>query len=484
VTTEVGRRPPESKQSLHSWLQDRLDVDAIWESLFIRKIPFGVNVFYTLGFAALALFVIQVVTGTVLALYYAPSPDHAYDSVQYIQNQLPFGEVIRSIHHWGASAMILVVVLHLIAAFVMGAYKYPREMTWTVGVILLLITFGFGFTGYLLPWDEKAYWATTVGTNMAGTIPFIGGFIVRLLRGGADLGVLTLTRFYAAHVLIFPMMIVAFIVIHLFLVIYQGVSVPPGLWDRWVRSHLGFKDKISIPARNAQYHEYYDHFKALGRRFFPELIVDDAIVAVLAILSVIGLAVFVGAPLESQADPSNTAYVPRPEWYFMFLFQTLKYFPGSLEWIGAILMPAIFVLILLALPFYDRRLLREPRRRPIAMTLGGIIVVASVALTIMAFVTTPPAVVEDASSRLTPQEVTGKQLVQTENCRACHVIEGQGGNVGPALDGIAGRREPAYIHFYIENPKNLNPTAVMPGFIPPLSHDQVEAITRYLLTLK
>ncbi|HLZ10556.1 MAG TPA: c-type cytochrome, partial [Chloroflexota bacterium] len=281
-----------------------------------------------------------------------------------------------------------------------------------------------------------------------------------------------------------PMAMVTLVGIHLFLVIYQGVSVPPGLWDRWARSHAGLKDRPPVVERHAEYHEYYDHFKALGRRFFPDLIVDDAIVSVLAVVIVIGLAVFVGAPLENQADPSNTAYVPRPEWYFMFLFQTLRYFPGSLEWVGAILMPAVFVLILLALPYYDRRLLREPQRRPVAMAVGGIVAVATVVLTVMAFVTTPPALAEDPGSHLTAVEITGKQLVQAQNCSSCHVIGGKGGNVGPPLDGVGTRRDPAYIHSYIENPANLNPAARMPAFLPPLSHDQIESVTRYLLTLK
>lgn len=192
---------------LYGWFEERMGVDALWLVLFKRKIPYGVSWFYTLGFASIGLFIVQAITGTVLAMYYSPSPDHAYDSIQYIQNELTYGSVIRGIHHWGASAMIAVVALHLLVTFFMGAYKYPREATWVIGVFLLLITLGFGFTGYLLPWDERAYWATVVGTNIAGTVPFVGGVLVRVLRGGAELGVLTLTRFYAAHILLLPLSI-------------------------------------------------------------------------------------------------------------------------------------------------------------------------------------------------------------------------------------------------------------------------------------
>src|SRR6516164_3264176 len=228
MTEHVGSHRPR----VYSWFQDRLNIQALWAALFIRKIPFGVNLLYTFGFVSLALFIVQAFTGTILALYYSPSPDHAYDSVEYLMTQVDFGPVIRGIHHWGASAMVVVVLLHTLVTFGMGAYKYPREVTWWVGIGLFLVTFAFGFTGYLLPWDEKAYWATTVGTNMAGAVPVIGDFLERVLRGGAQLGALTLTRFYATHVLILPMLLMTLVAVHLFLVVWQGVSVPPSLWDR------------------------------------------------------------------------------------------------------------------------------------------------------------------------------------------------------------------------------------------------------------
>src|SRR3990172_8751848 len=268
MSTEMENPVREPRIGLHGWLEDRIGVDAIWQSLFKRKIPYGVNWFYTLGFAAMALFIVQALTGSILAMYYSASPDHAYDSIRYIMDELPYGVVIRGIHHWAASAMIAVVILHLLAVFIMGAYKYPRETTWVLGVALLLVTFGFGFTGYLLPWDEKSYWATTVGTNMAGTIPVIGGVLVRVLRGGPELGALTLTRFYAAHILLLPMAMSGLIAVHLFLVIRQGVSVPPGLWDRWIRSqgrNDGAEGGEPASARHEDYHGHYDHFKALGR---------------------------------------------------------------------------------------------------------------------------------------------------------------------------------------------------------------------------
>jgi quinol-cytochrome oxidoreductase complex cytochrome b subunit len=213
------------------WLDERTEIRGIWAALMERNIPIGVNWWFTLGSATLFIFILQAVTGMFLAMYYSPSPDHAYDSIQFIMNEVMFGRVVRGLHHWGASAMVILITLHMLRVFIMGAYKYPREMTWVVGVILLLLTLGFGFTGYLLPWDEKAYWATTVGTNMAGTVPVIGGFLLKVLRGGSELGAVTLTRFYAIHMLVLPALTLVFVGIHLFLVIKQGISAPPGIQE-------------------------------------------------------------------------------------------------------------------------------------------------------------------------------------------------------------------------------------------------------------
>ena len=477
-------REPHPQANVYGWVQDRLNIEALWRALFIRKIPFGVNLLYTLGFVSLALFIVQALTGTILALYYSASPDHAYDSIEYLMTEVPFGPVIRGIHHWGASAMVIVVVLHMLVTFGMGAYKYPREVTWWIGVALFAVTFAFGFTGYLLPWDEKAYWATTVGTNMAGTVPFIGGFIEGVLRGGSQLGALSLTRFFAFHVLVLPMMLAVLAGIHLFLVVWQGVSVPPGLWDEAVSRLRGPKGSRTAPETPAEYHAVYDEFKTRGRRFFPDLVVEDALVSLVVILIVIAFAVAFGTPLEGQADPTNTGYVPRPEWYFLFLFELLKYFPGSLEWVGVVVLPGLFFIFLILLPFLDRGPRRLPRYRPISTAMAVLSVIAIAFLTFRAVQTTPPALAENRAERLTSTEVVGRQLVAAQGCASCHVIDGQGGTIGPSLDGIASRRGAAYIHSYIEDPKNLNPNAAMPSFLPPLTHEQVEDITQYLLTLR
>jgi len=209
-----------------TWLDERLGLQGIYDTVFDRKVP-KVNWWFTLGSASLFLFVMQVVTGIFLSVYYVPSPDHAYDSIQYIMNGVAFGWLLRGIHHWGASLMVIFVFAHMLRTFFYAAYKYPREVTWITGVVLLLATLGMGFTGYLLPWNQKAYWATTVGTEIAGTVPIIGSFITNILRGGTDLSAVTLARFFAVHIWFLPAVIGLMIGVHMYLIIRLGISKIP-----------------------------------------------------------------------------------------------------------------------------------------------------------------------------------------------------------------------------------------------------------------
>ena len=209
-----------------NWLDERVGWRGVWEAVFLRKIP-KVNWLYTLGSATLFVAINQMVTGILLTIYYVPTPDHAYDSVQFITTQVPAGWLIRGLHHYGASAMVILAVLHMIRVIFMGAYKFPREITWFSGVVLLLVTIGFGFTGYLLPWDQKAFWATTVGTRIAGTPPGIGDFILRVMRGGEDLSAVTLARFFGVHIWVLPAALILLLALHMYLVIKIGISAAP-----------------------------------------------------------------------------------------------------------------------------------------------------------------------------------------------------------------------------------------------------------------
>jgi quinol-cytochrome oxidoreductase complex cytochrome b subunit len=208
------------------WLHNRTGWRKVWETIFLRKVPKG-NWLFTLGSATLFTAINQAVTGILLTIYYVPSPDHAYDSVQYITTQVPAGWLIRGLHHWGASAMVLLTFLHMVRVILYGSYKFPREVTWFSGVFLLLVVIGFGFTGYLLPWDQKAYWATTVGTRIAGTPPVIGEWVLRALRGGEELSAITLARFFGAHVWILPAALLLLLAVHLYLVVSLGITAVP-----------------------------------------------------------------------------------------------------------------------------------------------------------------------------------------------------------------------------------------------------------------
>jgi quinol-cytochrome oxidoreductase complex cytochrome b subunit len=209
-----------------SWLDERLGLKTIYDVVLDRKLP-TVNWAFTLGSATLFLVAVQGVTGVLLSAYYVPHPEQAYDSIQYIMNDVTFGWLIRGIHHWGATLMVILVFLHMLRTFFYGSYKYPREITWITGVLLLLVTLGSGFTGYLLPWNQRAFWATTVGTSIVDTVPVLGPFLTEALRGGTELSTLTLVRFFSAHIWILPAALVGLIGIHLYLVVRLGISHIP-----------------------------------------------------------------------------------------------------------------------------------------------------------------------------------------------------------------------------------------------------------------
>jgi len=211
---------------VYTWLDERLGLGSIYNVTLDRKVP-KVNWWFTFGSASMFLFLLQAVTGIFLTVYYVPSPDHAYDSIQYIMNDVAFGWLIRGIHHWGATLMVIFVFIHMLRTFMFGAYKFPRELTWVTGVVLLLCTLGMGFTGYLLPWNQRAYWATTVGTEIAGSAPFMGPFITSVLRGGTDLSGVTLARFFAVHIWFIPAIIVAIIGVHIYLIVRLGIAGVP-----------------------------------------------------------------------------------------------------------------------------------------------------------------------------------------------------------------------------------------------------------------
>ena len=472
--------------SIGHWIDERVDVKGLKTSLLDRPVPSNLTWWHTLGSATLAVFIVQVLTGIVLAMYYSPSPDHAHESIRYLEHSVASGAVVRGIHHWGASAMVVLAVAHMIRVFTMGAYKYPREINWLLGVALLFIVLGFGFTGYLLPWDQKAYWATAVGTNIAGTTPLIGGMLVSLLRGGAVQGAATLTRFYSVHVLLLPVLLTIVVGLHLFLVVRQGVA------PRAAELEDQAPKKTSDPAYAGYYQDRLHEAKSGGYRFWPDIIGKDVLVGTLVIATLVALGVFVGAPLEAPADPTDSSYVPRPEWYFLPFFQLLKLVPGSLESAIATGLPMAIVLVLLLLPFFDKRSTRSFTNRPGAVFALGGIAVATALLLGASFRDEPKAVAPEVGRILTSSERAGRTQFERQQCGGCHKVAGmaavpkkEDAPDAPELTDVGLKHSTAWLHSFIEDPVRFHPDSKMPAYGPPtLSHQEIEELARYLGSLR
>ncbi|MFQ5401347.1 MAG: cytochrome bc complex cytochrome b subunit [Anaerolineae bacterium] len=334
-------------------MDERFQVRDLSRALLHVYIPQESKPFY-LGGITLFLFIEQVITGSLLTLYYQPTPDTAYDSVLFISSNVNFGWLIRSIHAWGANLMIVFCVLHLLRVYFQGVYKKPREITWVVGVVLLTITMGFGFTGYLLPWDQRAFWATTVGTEIAGAVPVVGEYLLRFLRSGTDVTAATLTRFYGVHTLLLPLTLGLLLGIHLVLIHQQGLANP-----RRRASNDDSNEEKTIP-------------------FFPHYVVGEAIAwyAILGLLII--LSSLFPAGLEEQANPLETPPHIKPEWYFLSLYQMLKLVPRTV----GVLAPMAAVPLLFLLPFMDGNPENSPRKRPFAIVTGVLILAGIAGLTL------------------------------------------------------------------------------------------------------
>jgi len=459
------------------WLDERLELRRAKRDLLDREVPDRLTWWHTLGSATLTVFLVQLITGVTLATYYSPSPDHAYDSIRFINTQVASGALLRGIHHWGASVMVVLIIAHMIRVFAVGAYKYPREINWVVGMGLFLIVMAFSFTGYLLPWDQKAYWATAVGTNIAGTTPVLGAALVALLRGGAELGAATLARFYAFHALWLPLVLTLFVFLHLVVVVRQGIAARPKDLE------VGAPKATGDPAYPAYYRQAYAASKRGGVRFWPDVLGKDAIVSAGAVVIIVLLAFVLGAPLDPPADPTDTSYVPRPEWYFLPIYQLLKVVPGSLESLIAVGVPTAVVLVLLGLPFFDRGSTRNLLHRPLALIslvalLGGSGILIGAA-------GVGPVTAPEAGRPLTSMERAGRALYQSQQCGGCHRIAGQGGEVGPDLSTVGLRHSAGWLHSFIEMPSRFYAESHMPAYGPPtLSHQEIEELAQYMSALR
>ena len=435
---------------IYEWLDSRLKIQSLEKTLLDEPIPGGASWIYVFGSATLFLFLLQALTGMFLTVYYTPSPDHAYDSVQFIEQQVTFGWFVRGLHHWGASGMVIAIGLHMLQVFLYGAFKPPREMMWMVGVVLFLLVMAFAFTGYLLPWDQTAYWATQVGINMVGTVPLVGEFLVRVMRGGETLGALTLSRFFAVHVLFLPALIGLGIVVHLFILRRVG---PAGPWDE----------------RKAA---------AVSEPFYPRQVYMDAVVMVGVFLVLVLLARFVPFPLADKANPADTSFVPVPEWYFLFYYELLKYIHGPLEPLATWVLPAVVILVMLLWPFLDRQKhVRAPASRPVGMVLAALFLVSVFSLLGISLKNLY------GMKRTDPAIAHGQTLYANLGCAGCHRIHGNGGAIGPDLSYEGDARPDRQWHIkHFRDPQSVSPGSIMPKF--PLTEAELQDLTSYMLSLK
>lgn len=473
----------ESKlNKLYDWLDERTGIKEITREALDEPIRGGARWAYVFGSILLFLFAIQVVTGIFLTMYYVPSADHAHASVSYIQKAVPGGALLRGLHHYGATAMVILAVAHLAQTFLFGAYKKKRELLWAAGVIMLLIIFAFSFTGYLLPWDQAAYFGTKVGASIAGEIPVVGPVQQRIMLGGNDLTTVTLSRFFTTHVFLLPLGLAALVGLHLYLF---RRATPAGPFHN--------RDDKKI------------------ERFYPKQVFKDSVAILICFVALVAAAKYWPAELGPVADPTSD-YLARPPWYFMPLFQLLKYSPGKWAIIPTVVLPAVLFGALFLLPFFDRREERHPLRRPLATALLILILGGSIGLIFLArhqdrtnpefaeklkqqeedmhaYFAKPfePQIVGGAAAALA---ASGKAQepppAYSENCAACHGDNGEGSPIAVGLIGVSSKpqRSKEDLLKILDDAKPYGLKKPMPESFPKIPPEDKQKIVEWMMTLK
>jgi len=424
---------------IYQWFDSRLGISDTLMPMMRHPVPRELagplGWWYVFGSASLTLFLLQILTGIGLALTYVPSAGQAYETLLYLNYQQPWGWFLRSLHYWSGSAMVVMVLVHMTQVFLHASYKYPRELTWLVGVFLLLCTLGMAFTGQVLRWDPDAYWGVGVGAAMAGRVPEAGPTLVDLLLGGPIIGADTLNRFFALHVFVIPGALILLLSVHLWLVLKKGVSVPP---------------KPGAVVDPKTYDADYEEELRRGEPFLGEAMLKDVVFSALVVVVVVMIAAIAGPKGPSgPPDPTLSGANPRPDWPFLWLFGLLSLSPPSAETFIMLVLPIALVVGLLAVPFISNRGERAPSRRPVAVLL--VIVIYSVlgVLTYMGKTSpwspimtawsgdaVPREIVKSSDRQLTPVELQGAVVFQNKQCRNCHALEGIGGKRGPDLTRV------------------------------------------------
>jgi len=457
------------------WLDQRLQLGAEIRETAEHRVPRETaSWFYVFGSAALTCFMLQIVTGILLALIYVPSAGEAWNSLQILNHGISLGWFIRGLHGWGSNFMVAIVLIHMVQVFLFGAYKFPRELTWMIGVFLLLMTLAMAFTGQVLRFDQDAYWGLGIGASIASRVPVIGPWAVNLMLGGPIIAGATLSRFFAVHVFVVPGLLIALIGVHLLMVLKLGVNEWP-MPGRIVR-------------RATYLQEYHELTHKEGVPFVPYAVWKDVFFSGFILLSIAACAVFLGPFGPSgQPDPTIIQTAPRPDFFFLWLYAVLSYLPPSAETPILMIGPAIGIVALLLLPFIAGEGEKSWKRRPIAVLTILLVAVMLGSLTQLGL-HTPWSPMMDAWSSVpipaeylqgrTALERRGALVFQAKQCRNCHSLDDMGGKRGPALDRVALRlTQDQLIRQVIQGGGN------MPAYGKNLNPAETTALVAFLETL-
>ena len=421
-------------KKIWNWIDDRTGITETIVPIMKHPVPPKAKWAYVFGSGVLFCFILQVVTGVALSLLYQPSSSEAYQSLLFITNKAKFGNVLRGIHYFGASAMIILVGIHMMRVYITASYKFPREMNWISGVILLLCTIFMGFTGQLLRWDSNGVWSSVVAAEQLGRTPVIGKYLARLLLGGDTIGGQSLSRFYSYHVFMVPAVIFIFVGLHLYLVIRNGISEPP---------------KAGRLVEPKKYRAWYKNLmKEKGVPFWPNAAWRDVMFGSIVIICIICLAVIFGPPaLSGKPDPAVLHTVPNPDWYMVPFFALFALMPHKIESIAMLLGPVLTVVVLFSIPFISNKGERSPLKRPWAVY--GVICVTVFVISLLViglkapwsphFNTKPVPLSAIKSKNPDSTIIQGVHLFYSKGCNYCHNINSYGGIDGPDLTTI-GRR--------------------------------------------
>jgi ubiquinol-cytochrome c reductase cytochrome b subunit len=450
-----------------------------------REVAGPMGWWYVFGSASLTLFLVQILTGIGLALVYVPSADQAYESLLYMNYDQPLGWFLRALHYYAGSGMVVLVLVHMTQVFLHGAYKYPRELTWVLGVFLLLCTVGMFFTGQVLRWDPDAYWGLGIGGSMAGRVPVIGPWLVRQLFGSPVIGAESLSRFFALHVFVIPGALLFFVAVHLWLVLKRGISAPP------------------VPGQVVDPKTYdadYEQRLKTGVPFLGDAMMKDVLFSALAVLVVVVIAAVVGPKGPSgPPDPTLSGANPRPEWPFLWIFALLALSPPEVETVIMLVFPILLVVALFLVPFVSNRGERAPSRRPVAVlavialyTIFGVLTYKGVTSPWSPQMTawSGEPVPENLVRNSTPLQLQGAAIFQNKQCRNCHALEGSGGRRGPDLTTVGTRLTRDQL---IDQVSNGTPGGIkqgdpgggnMPAFGKQISPPEMTALAAFMESLR